>query len=95
MLPAQVNGGPEALVGEGRRHADVDDGHVGPVPFDRAAQRFWVTDGAGDDKAPIHQELDQAVAEHSRVFRDDDAVAGWSPGHPLCCSPRRATGDRR
>jgi hypothetical protein len=37
------------------------------------SQRFGVTDGAGDDEAPIHQELDQAVTQDGRVFRDDDA----------------------
>ena len=29
VLPAELDGRPEALVGEGRRHPDVDHRHVG------------------------------------------------------------------
>ena len=29
VAAAELDGGPQALVGEGGRHADVDDGHVG------------------------------------------------------------------
>src|SRR5205085_12657868 len=29
---ADLDGGPDALVGVGGRHADVDDGHVGRLP---------------------------------------------------------------
>ena len=36
---AQLEGEAEALVGEGRRHPDVDDRDVGRVLGDRAAQR--------------------------------------------------------
>ena len=35
VQPTKLDGGPQALVGEGGRHADVDDGHVGAVALDR------------------------------------------------------------
>ena len=35
-------GGAQALVGVGRRHAHVHDGHVGPVLLDRLPQRLGV-----------------------------------------------------
>ena len=72
VAAAELDGRPQPLVGEGRRHADVDHGHVGPVPLDRPPQRVGVAHGVGDDEAPIGQELDQAVAQDGRVLGDDD-----------------------
>ena len=72
VLGPQLEGQAQALVGEGRRHADVDHRHVGRVLRDGAAQRGRVTDGAGDHEAAVHQELHQAVAEDGRVLRDGD-----------------------
>ena len=46
MAP-QLDGGPQSLVGEGGRHADVDDGDVGAVALDGAAQ------GSGSPTAPV------------------------------------------
>ena len=69
---AQLEGEAQALVGEGRRHPDVDDRDVGRVLGDRAAQRAGVADGAGDDEAAVDQELDQAVAQDGRVLGDGD-----------------------
>ena len=84
---AQLDGGPQPLVGEGRRHADVDDGHVGAVPLDRASQGVGVAHGVGDHEAPVDQQLDQAVAQDGRVLGDDDA--------DRCRPSRRAAAGRR
>ena len=71
-LAPQFEGEAQSLVGEGRRHADVDHRHVGRVLGDGAAQRARVADRAGDDEATVDQELDQAVAQDGRVLGDGD-----------------------
>ena len=70
---AQLQGEAEALVGEGRRHADVDHRDVGRVLGHRAAQRGRVPDGAGDGEAAVDQQLDQPVAQDGGVLGDGDA----------------------
>jgi DNA-binding NarL/FixJ family response regulator len=50
--PADLVRGPDALVGLGRRHADVHDRDVGPVLPDRREQLVRVG-GLGDDVDPL------------------------------------------
>ena len=78
VATAQLDRGPQSLVGEGRRHADVDHRHVRPFPFDRAPQGIGVRHGVGDGEPPVGQKLDEAVAEDGRVFGDDDAQRAGS-----------------
>ncbi len=72
MVPAQPDGGPQPLVGERRRHADVDHGHVGGIGGDRLLQAGGVADRAGHGEAPVREELDQPVAQDGGVLGDHD-----------------------
>ena len=47
-LSTQHQGGPDPLVGPGRRHPDIDDAQVGLVLLDRSDERLAVLD-SGDD----------------------------------------------
>ena len=74
----QLLGRPRALVGLGRRHADVDDGDVRLVAPGLQEQVVAV-DGAADDLEPAAlQQLRDAFAEEGRVVGDHDAH-GISP----------------
>jgi hypothetical protein len=70
---AKIDCGAQSLIGEGGRHADVDNGHIGTISLDRSSQSIWSADRVGDHKAPINQQLDQTVTQDGRVLSDDDA----------------------
>ncbi len=73
MIAAQRDGGAQPFVGEGRRHADVDHGHVGGIFGHRLLEADGVADGPGHSEAPVGQQLDQSVAQDRGVLGDDDA----------------------
>ena len=62
-----------ALVGAGRRHADVDQGDVGAVALDLAIERFGIGGEARDVHAALAQQRGDAVAHDGRVVGDDHA----------------------
>ena len=65
--------GDESLVGVGRRHADVDDRHVGVVLVHRAQQLVAVVGLRRDVEARLLQERGDALAHEQVVVRDHDA----------------------
>ena len=80
MAPAQGEGGPQPFVGEGRRHADVDHGHVGGIFGHRLLEADGIADGAGHGETPVGQKLDQSVAQDGGVLGDHDGY-GVGAGH--------------
>src|SRR5215469_218380 len=66
-------GGPQALVGEGRRQPHVDDRDVGPLSGDRGQEVLPVADGGGDLHAVRLEQPGQAVPQQEEVFGDDNA----------------------
>src|SRR5204863_9402346 len=71
--PAQLEGGAQALVGEGRRHPDVRDYHVGPLAGHRGQQRLAVGHLGANPVALVLQQPDQAGPEQRGVLGDHDA----------------------
>ena len=73
MAPAaDLDGGPDALVGVGGRHADVDDGHVGRLPLDALQQLV----GPADRRhvvALVGEDAGQPLTEDDGILRDHDA----------------------
>jgi hypothetical protein len=84
--PAQLERGAQALVGEGRRHPDVRDHHVGPVPGHRGQQRPAVGHRGAHLVALVLEQPDQASPEQRGVLGDHDAHRS---------AIRRAAGARR
>src|SRR3954451_487404 len=73
MAAADLVRGLDALVGLRRRHADVDDGHIGLVLVHRREQLVGAR-GLGDDfDAPAPYERRDALAHERAVVRDHDA----------------------
>src|SRR5215211_4185483 len=69
---ADLQGGPQALVGVGGGHAHVDHGQVGPVGVDGRDQAGAVAD-LGDDLDPaVGQQPGQALAQQHGVLGDHD-----------------------
>jgi hypothetical protein len=66
-------GGAQPLVGVGRRHAHVDDGHVGQVRGDGVPERLRVGDRGDHVKAPAGEGLGQPVPHDRGVLGYDDA----------------------
>ena len=62
-----------ALVGVRRRHPHVDDGEIGRVLADRAAQAVGVVDGGDDLVAGVLEQPPQALAQERLVLGDHDA----------------------
>ena len=58
MGPTQLERGPQALVGEGRRHPDVRDHHVGPLGRHRGQQGLAVGHLGADPVALVLQQPD-------------------------------------
>ena len=73
MPAVQIDGGPQTLVRERRRHPDVDDSHIRTFVLDRPSQGVGFADGGCDDESPVDQQLNEAVAENDRVLGDDDS----------------------
>src|SRR3954451_1745792 len=72
-MPADLVRGPDPLVGLGRRHADVDDRHVGSVLVDRGEQPLRVRRLGDDlDALAAHERCD-ALAQQPAVVGDHDA----------------------
>ena len=63
----------QALVGVGRRHADVDDRHVGLVGADLAQQVLPVAGLAGDLEAGLLEQAREPLAQQDGVVGDNDA----------------------
>ena len=66
-------GGAGAFVGEGGRHADVDDGEIGAFPFDGGEQLVGVAEGGDHLVAAVAEEAGEAFAQQRLVFGDHDA----------------------
>src|SRR5680860_627771 len=73
MRRAQLLGGAYALIGAGRRHADVGEHHVGDVGFD-GAQEGAVVPADRDEVEPrlIPQQSRHPLAHEVAVLREDD-----------------------
>ncbi|BDZ49452.1 hypothetical protein GCM10025867_16930 [Frondihabitans sucicola] len=65
--------GPDALVSEGRRHPDVEDGEVGFGRAEIGHQRLGVAVGADDVVARLLEETGDTLAEENGVVGQDDA----------------------
>jgi hypothetical protein len=77
---AQLDRRTQALVGVRRRHAHVDDRHVGPVLGDRLHQRRPVADRGDDLGAGLLEQPHQALPEQHRVVGQDGPQRAV-PGH--------------
>jgi hypothetical protein len=73
VLAAQDQRGPDALVGVGRRHADVDHGEVGPVLGDRPQELAGVGHGLDDLQPGVGHQGGEPLAEQDRVLGDHDS----------------------
>ncbi len=62
VLAAQLQGRPDALVAEGGRHADVEDGDVRREVAHGRQQRGGVAERAGGDEAGLVEQADEALA---------------------------------
>ena len=71
-VAAELEGGPQPLVGMGRRHADVDHGDVGTVPGRGGQERLAVADGGAHLVATVLERADQAFPEDGGVLDDHD-----------------------
>src|SRR5919197_927770 len=74
-LAPQLDGGPQPVVGTGRRHLDVHDRNVGPVCERPAQEVLRVTDLQDDVKAGLDENARDALAHQHVVFTDDNARA--------------------
>ena len=84
---ADRGGGAQALVGVGRRHADVDDGDVGLVRRDLAQQVLGVARLADDLDAGLLEQPRDALAQQHRVVGDTTRMG--SPPARSCPARRR------
>ena len=94
MRGAQREGGAQALVGERRGHADVDDGDVGQRVLGREPghprdELVAVRDRGDDLVAAAGDERDEAVAQDGGVLGDDEPH-GVLPVGRAVRRPRRA-----
>src|SRR5437899_1731340 len=80
MRAAQCDCGHQAFVGERRRHADVDDRHVGREFVDRFDQFVGGTNLRDHLMTPFNEQLHQAIAQDGAVFGDDEAGHCSAPG---------------
>ena len=64
---------PDALVGVGRRHPDVDDHQVGALLADGPQQLLGVGHGRDDLEAAVGQQLGQALPQQHGVLGDHDS----------------------
>ena len=79
MVLAEFGGGADALVGAGRRHADVGQHHVGLAAFDGGEQFGKVDAQLGDlDVVVCAEQLDDALADEQGVFGHHE------PDHHRC-----------
>ena len=69
-LLADHQRGAHALVGERRRHPDVDHAHVGLVLLDGAQQRLAVGDAVDDVEAALVEQAREALAQQHGVLGD-------------------------
>ena len=72
VLGADRLRGPEALVGVGRRHPDVDDRDVGVVLADGDEERVGVADLGDDLEAGLDQQPGDPLAQEERVVGQDE-----------------------
>ena len=61
-----------ALVGEGRRHADVDHREVRPFPFDGGEEIAGVPNGGDHLVTAIPEQPREAIAQQRLVFGDHE-----------------------
>ena len=81
MLLADLLRRAQALVGLGRRHADVDDGDVGLVHRDVTEQVLGVSGLRDDLEARLLEQPRDPLAQQHRVVREHDAHGrGARPG---------------
>ena len=73
VLGADLQRRAQAVVGVGRRHADVDDRHVGLVRVDLAQQVLGVAGLADHVEAPLLEQPHDPLAQEHRVVGDDYA----------------------
>ena len=74
--PSRLDRGPQALVALGRRHADVDDGHVRPVLDDRVDEGRPVADLRHHRCPGVLEQADQALAQQHGVLGDHHPQPG-------------------
>jgi hypothetical protein len=72
MPAAELDGGPQPLVGVGWRHADVDHGDVGTVLGHGGEQGVAVGNGGGHLVAPVLEEPDEPRSHQGGVLGDHD-----------------------
>ncbi len=72
MPAAELEGGAQALVGVGRRHADVHHGDVGTVLGHGGEQGVAVGHGGAHLVAAVLEEPDQPLAHQGGVLGDHD-----------------------
>ncbi len=88
--------GPEALVGEGRRHAHVDHGEVGALAVDGLDQGVAVAHRGHDLLAGVDEQAGQPGPQQHGVLGDHDPhrlpgeLAARGAGAPREWSARRA-----
>jgi hypothetical protein len=75
MVAAERLGGAQPLIGIRRRHAHVDDGHIGMVGGDRPLQRIGICYRGHDVKAAAGEGLGEPVPHDGGVLGDHDAQA--------------------
>ncbi len=86
MAAAQLDRGPQPLVGEARRHPDVGDHQVRHVGVDGGQQGGRVADRGGDGEA-------EAVEDAGQPFAQQHAVLGeHGPDHRHGSSARSSVG---
>src|SRR5919106_216735 len=92
--PADLERAAQSLVGERRRHPNVDDAYVGTFLLDRLDQPKRVADGGGDLVPFVHEEPREPLAKEDAVLRDHDAhgistinTVGPPSGESRCSSP--------
>ncbi|HSD80007.1 MAG TPA: hypothetical protein VLB47_05075, partial [Solirubrobacteraceae bacterium] len=73
VLLLDVRGGPCPLVGERRRHADVEHHEVGPVASHPGPQVAGVSARGDDLVAAVHEEPGEALAQQDLVLGDHDS----------------------
>jgi hypothetical protein len=72
MLLLHSAGGAGAFVGEGGRHADVDDGEIGAFAFHGGQQLVGVAERRDHLVAAVAKQPSKALAQQRLVFGDHD-----------------------
>src|SRR4029453_17946783 len=95
--PADLDRRAQALVGERRRHPDVDDADVRPLAFDGLDQAERVLHRADDLMPLVAEQAAEPLAEQDAVLGDHDThgistirTVGPPSGESRCSSPSSA-----